>query len=307
MLDVKRLRVLKEVADRGSFSGAAESLAYTQSAVSQQIAALERETGTTLLERSSRGVRPTPAGEALVRHADAVLCRLAEAEAELEAIAGLRAGRVRLASFPSAAATLVPEAVAEFGRRHPGVDVTLAMAEPLDAVAALRAGDHDVALTIEGAPVQEGVELVHLLDDPLYVVLPRGHALADRTRVKLADLAGEPWLLGSTGTCPDRLVFQAACHRAGFEPEVVLQTDDYNAIQGFVAAGVGPALIPDLALVNLRDDVLVRSLTGAPPVRRIFAAVTPAGRAAPPTAALLEVLVAVAQAIRDRRPALVAA
>src|SRR6478609_7111692 len=138
MLDVKRLRVLKAVADHGSFSAAAESLSYTQSAVSQSIAALERETGTSLLDRSPRGVRPTPAGEALVRHADAVLCRLAEAEAELEAIAGLRAGRVRLAGFPSAAATLVPAAVAEFERRHPGVEVQIAMAEPIEAVAEMR-------------------------------------------------------------------------------------------------------------------------------------------------------------------------
>jgi DNA-binding transcriptional LysR family regulator len=307
MLDVKRLRVLKAVADHGSFSAAAESLAYTQSAVSQSIAALERETGTSLLDRSPRGVRTTPAGEALVRHADAILCRLAEAEAELEAIAGLRAGRVRLATFPSAAATLVPAAVAEFERRHPGVDVQIGMAEPLEAVAEMRAGEHDVALSIDGAPGEEDLDRTHLLDDPMYVVLPKDHPLVGRARVRLSDLAEERWMLGSTGTCPDRLVFIAACHKAGFEPDVQFQTDDYNAIQGFVAAGAGPALIPDLALVNLRDDVVVRSLTGQPPTRRIFAVTTPTGRANAPTAALVDVLVDTAAELRATRPSLVAA
>ena len=111
-------------------------------------------------------------------------------------------------------------------------------------------------------------------------------------------------MLGSTGTCPDRLVFIAACHKAGFEPQVQLQTDDYNAIQGFVAAGVGPALIPNLALVNLRDDVVVRSVTGEPPCRRIFAVTTATGRQAGPTAALVDVLVDVAADVRTARPSL---
>src|ERR687889_1791301 len=125
MLDVKRLRVLREVAGKGSFSAAADSLAYTQSAVSQQIAALEREAGTRLVDRSARGVRLTEAGRALVRHAEVILARLADAEAELEAIAGLRGGRVRLVSFPTAGATIAPLAIARFRERHPGIDVTL--------------------------------------------------------------------------------------------------------------------------------------------------------------------------------------
>src|SRR5213595_1691605 len=123
MLDVKRMRILKEVADRGSFSAAAEALSYTQSAVSQQIATLEREAGTQLVTRGSRGIRLTEAGQALVRHADAILTRLADAEAELEAIAGLRGGRLRLVAFPSAGATLAPAAVAAFRARHPAVDI----------------------------------------------------------------------------------------------------------------------------------------------------------------------------------------
>src|SRR3982751_4551046 len=137
MLDVRRMRVLREVARRGSFSAAAESLAYTQSAVSQQIAALEREAGTRLVERNARGVRLTDAGRALVAHADA---RLADAEAELEAIAGLRGGRLRLAAFPSAGATIMPEAIARFRERHPAVEPTLGPAETQPSTAQLHAG-----------------------------------------------------------------------------------------------------------------------------------------------------------------------
>src|SRR5436190_24378099 len=141
MLDVKRLKVLREVAAHGSFSAAAEALAYTQSAVSQQIAALEREAGTVLVDRSARGVTLTDAGEALVRHADAILARLADAEAELEAIAGLRGGRLRLVSFPSAGATLAPRAIARFRELHPGVELSLEPSEPEDTEPQLKTGE----------------------------------------------------------------------------------------------------------------------------------------------------------------------
>src|SRR5215210_269551 len=180
MLDVRRLRVLREVAARGSFSAAGDSLGYTQSAVSQQIAALEREAGTTLVERSARGVRLTDAGRALVEHADGILARLAAAEDELEAIAGLRGGRLRLASFPTAGATLVPLAIAEFSRRHPAVELSLIEAEPEEAVPQLKAGELDLALTFEYETAvgrvktadDELLDRVHLLDDPMYLALP---------------------------------------------------------------------------------------------------------------------------------------
>src|SRR5213080_193898 len=149
MLDVKRLRVLREVATQGSFSSAAEALDYTQSAVSQQIATLEREAGMVLVDRNARGVSLTDAGEALVRHTDVILARLADAEAELEAIAGLRGGRVRLASFPSAGATIAPAAIARYRERHPDVDISLVMAEPPEGADKLRSGDVDVALLID--------------------------------------------------------------------------------------------------------------------------------------------------------------
>src|SRR5213596_2494958 len=155
MLDVRRMRVLREVAVRGSFSAAAEALSFTQSAVSQQIAALEREAGTMLVQRGARGVRLTEAGEALVRHADAILCRLAEAEAELEAIAGLKGGRLRMAAFESAGATLMPLAIAQFRERHPAVELSLSLSEPDDSVPKLKSGELEIALAFDaqGLPV----------------------------------------------------------------------------------------------------------------------------------------------------------
>src|SRR5688500_10498731 len=209
MLDVKRLRVLREVAACGSFSAAADSLAYTQSAVSQQIAALEREAGTRLVERSARGVRLTEAGAALVRHADVILARLADAEAELEAIAGLRGGRLRLVSFASAGATIMPRAIAVFRERHPGVELTLEPGEPDEALAKLKAGECDIALTIDApfcAVDDEGVDQVQLLDDPMYVAMPREHKLASKPRIKLSELRDEAWIGGSSRGCPDTMI-----------------------------------------------------------------------------------------------------
>src|SRR5260370_23265843 len=165
MLNVGRLRVLKEVAYRGSFSGAAEALSYSQSAVSQQIAALEAETGLTLVERHPRGVSLTAAGQALVRHAEGILARLEAAEAALSAIAGLRGGRLRMASFPTAGAALMPLAIATFRASYPDVDLTLAEGEPEQIVPRLRGGELDLALLFEfagAAPLPRGMTPVQL-------------------------------------------------------------------------------------------------------------------------------------------------
>ena len=293
MLDVKRLKVLREVSIRGSFSAAAESLAYTQSAVSQQIAALEREAGTVLVERRARGVHLTEAGRALVAHADVILARLADAEAELEAIAGMRGGRLRLVSFPTAGATIAPLAIARFRARHPGVELTLAPREPDEGRECLKAGECDIALTMAAgcAPIDDpAIETHDLLDDPFYLCLPVGHRVARKARVRLADLAEDSWILGASGRCPDGVVLARACQAAGFEPRVAFQSDDYNAIQGFVAAGVGICLIPDLALVAVRDDVVIRCIEGRPLVRHVLAATLAGGYVSPAAAAMLEIL-----------------
>jgi DNA-binding transcriptional LysR family regulator len=304
MLDVRRLRVLREVAARGSFSAAAESLAYTQSAVSQQIAALEREAGTRLVDRSARGVRLTEAGRVLVRHAEAVLARLADAEAELEALAGLRGGRLRLVSFPTGGATIMPRAIAAFRELHPGVELTLEPAEPPDGLAMLRSGGCDIALTIDApfdAADTDGIERVHLLDDPMYVLLPCDHPLAAKPRIRLQELSSDPWIGGSTGGCPDTMILLRACAGAGFEPRIVFHSDDYLAIQGFVAAGMGVSLVPDLALLTVRDDVAIRSLGPRPPVRRIQAATMSDGYRSPAVEAMLQILADVGSAFAGER------
>ncbi len=294
MLDVKRLRVLREVAACGSFSAAAEALAYTQSAVSQQIAALEREAGTVLVDRNARGVRLTEAGRALVRHADVILSRLDDAEAELDAIAGVRGGRLRLVSFPTAGATIAPRAIGRFRERHPGVEVTLAPREPDEGLDCVKSGECDIALTVEASfnrISDKAIECHPLLDDPMYVCLGTGHPSARKPRLRLKDLADDPWIMGATATCPDGLILQRACQNAGFEPKTAFESDDYVAIQGFVAAGVGVCFIPDLALVAVRDDVVIRELEGRAPVRHILAATLAGGYMSPAAKAMLEILV----------------
>jgi DNA-binding transcriptional LysR family regulator len=302
MFDVKQLRVLRAVAEHGSFSAAAEALSYTQPAVSQQVAALERRAGTTLVDRGSRGVRLTDAGRALVDHADAVLARLAAAEAELEAIAGVRGGRVRLSSFPTAAASILPSAVALFGKRHPEVELSFVEQEPEEAVAMLRGVELEVAIVYEFKELlqpeferlYEGIELHYLLEDPLYIALPRDHPCARKQRLRVEDLADETWIQSDSGDQCGQL-HRAACLAAGFEPHSLgFQSDDYNVVQGLIAAGLGISLLPALALQNVRDDIVVRSLGRRAPSRRVAAA-TLAGRfRSPATGAMLRILEEVA-------------
>jgi molybdate transport repressor ModE-like protein len=300
MLDVRRLRVLREVSRRGSFSAAAQALTYSQSAVSQQIAALEREAGARLVERQGRGIRLTDAGRALVRRADAILAELAGADAELRAIAGLRAGRVRVSTFASAATTLLPAAVADFRDAHREVQVELSLVEAVDeALEGLQAGRADLALVarpVDQPPGPDRVAAHRLFEDPMLAVLPGGHRLARRRTLRLEELAGEPWVLGGGPGCTDRATILRACHTAGFEPRVTLDfpTDDYNATQGMVAAGAGVTLLPRLALAVPRDDLAVRPLAGGGPSRRVAAAVR-RGDQSPATLAMLEVVRAAAR------------
>jgi DNA-binding transcriptional LysR family regulator len=291
MLDVKRLRVLHEVARQGSFSAAADALSYTQSAISQQIAALERETGTTLVDRGARGIRLTDAGEALVRHADAILTKICDAEAELEAIAGLRGGRVRLASFATAGSTFVPHAIANFHEQHPEVEILLKESDPEDSVPALKAGQLDIAILFEphGAGDLTDLDQVHLLEDPMSVVLPEDHPLASKAKIRLKDLENEAWVQ-TTSSCPCGVIVADQCRAAGFEPRVAFESDDYLTVQGLIAAGVGVALIPSLGLAAYRPAVAIRPLAGANPKRDIFAATLPSGRRSPATQAMLDVL-----------------
>jgi DNA-binding transcriptional LysR family regulator len=303
MLDPRRLRVLREVAIRGSFAAAAEALSFTQSAVSQQVAALEREAGTRLVERGVRPIRLTDAGRALLAHAEAVLARLDEAEQELAEIARLRRGRLRLASFPTAIATLVPRAVARFNQRHPDVDLTVIDDHGQGLIPRLARWELDLALIYEhealGEPDVE-LERTHLLEDPFDLVVPDGHPLAGRTSVALEELANEIWIGGATDGAYGAIVLHS-CRAAGFEPRVAFGSDDYNAVQAFVAVGLGVAVLPHLALIFVRPG-LHRVRLVAPPVRHITATRLAASYRSAATASMLSVLKETADAYTTPPP-----
>jgi DNA-binding transcriptional LysR family regulator len=293
MLHLGRLRVLSEVVSRGSFSAAAEALSYSQSAVSQAIARLEAETGTTLVLRDRRGVRPTAAGATLIEHADAILAQVEAAEEDLAAVLGVRGGRLRAASFPSAGATLMPLAVATFRERHPDVSLTLAEGEPEEIAPRLRAGEFDLALLFEFPGVREriggGLRSTTLLEDPMDIALP-----ADHPALTLAGLRNEDWVQTSASSPCARHVVRS-CLAAGFEPNVTFESDDYETVQGLVAAGVGVALIPRLALSHVHPGIVVRALAPRSPARKVVAATNAGPGVAPAARSMLRVLEDVAR------------
>jgi DNA-binding transcriptional LysR family regulator len=297
------MKVLREVAARGSFSAAAEALSFTQSAISQQVAALERETGTKLVERGPRGIRLTQAGEVVVKHADAVLSRLSCAEEELQALAGLRGGKLSLSTFQSAGATLVPRAVSAFHRRYPEVELALTQAEPDDATVLMRAGELDLAIVydFDGIPggLDESLDKVHLIDDRYDLLVARDHALAEKSRIRMADLAEERWI-NSTGGCGCRQAVLHACAQAGFEPRVSFETDEIMAVQALVANGMGVTLMPQLALTAVHPGVAVRPLGREAPMRHIYAARTRDAYRSPATQAMLQLLVDMAEEFRPQ-------
>lgn len=272
MLDVKRLGVLREVVARGSFSAAADSLHLSQSAVSQQVAVLEREVGMQLLERTSDGPKLTPAGETLAGHADAVIARLDEAERELAEIAGLEAGRVRLVSFPSASATLVTLAMSEYRRRFPGIELQFAEAEPEESIPALKRGDYDVAVVFDYpmTPAEFGrdTEATLIFEDPMRIALPPGHPLAASKTVKIEDLAEEDWVCGrGPSSCRENVLDVGRA--AGFEPRISFESDDYVVLKGLIAAGLGVTILPELA--GEHPGIELRDVHPDNPLRRVWA------------------------------------
>ncbi|WP_040161868.1 LysR family transcriptional regulator [Mobilicoccus massiliensis] len=304
MIDAAGLRVMKAIADEGSFTGAAIALGYSQPAISQMVRRLEQRLGTVLVERVGRSIRLTEAGQVLARHAGPVLTALDQAEDEVAAIAGLRAGRVRLMAFPSSSSTLLPSALVQMRARHPDIAVTFTEAEPPESLAALRNGDCDlaVAFAYDGADVARGEDLeglvTHpLLDDPVHLALPLDHPLASSEVVRLADLAGDTWIAGCP-RCRGHLL--ALCDAAGFRPTVGYETEDYVAVQGFVAAGLGVALIPDLILAaTTNPGVAIRPLD-PPSHRTVHVVTTPDLERVPAVAATLEALCESAARLRER-------
>jgi len=294
--------VLREVVSSGSFSAAAEALHLSQSAVSQQIAALEREVGMPLLERTSGGPKLTPAGKALMDHGDAVITRLEEAERELAQIAGLEGGRLRLACFPSASATLMTRALAVFRQRFPSVELEFSEEEPEESFPGLKRGDFDLVVVFDypNFPLEfdrdTDAEMVY--EEPMWVALPPGHPLAAAKSVRIEDLADEDWLCGALPSSCRYQVLQLG-RDAGFEPRIAFHSEDYNVIKGFVAAGLGVTVLPELAADH--PEVELRDVRGAKPTRRIWA-VTRESEARPPAAEeMLGILREVCRTYRSER------
>jgi DNA-binding transcriptional LysR family regulator len=309
MLDVRRMRVLREVAERGSITAAAQALSFTPSAVSQQIATLEREAGVALVERGPRSIRLTAAGRALVEHTDGILASLEAAEAEIQAIAGVRGGLLRLASFPTAYATIMPAAITEFRSRHPGVELTLTEADPLLSISRLKSGEVDLALLYEydyvPLPDDDAIQRTVLMDDPIRVLLPRGHGDSKRRAVPLDALAGESWITSTARSSCHEFVARS-CRAAGFEARIGFESDDHGVWQGLVAAGVGVALAPDLALENLHPGVEARPVALHPLKRRVYTAYRSSGHS-PAIEAMLEVLADTVASRLEPQPAAVPA
>jgi DNA-binding transcriptional LysR family regulator len=289
MLDLRRMRALREVAARGSLSAAAEALGYTQPAISQQITALEREAGIRLLERGSRPARLTDAGWALVAHADALLARLDDAEQELDQIKGLRAGRLRLASVSTALATLVPRALAVFTERHPRVRVSVVEDQLDGVIARLARWELDLGLIYEHEALPEqpvDLERVPLFDEPFELLLPHNHRFANRRLLRLDQLSDDTWI-GGLGAYQRILLH--SCQNAGFEPRIAYHSDDYRAVQAFVAAGLGVAMLPRLALA-LTPPGIARISLRQPPERRVSAARLTKSFRSPATDTMIHVL-----------------
>jgi DNA-binding transcriptional LysR family regulator len=292
MLDVRRLRVLRELAARGTIAAAAEALGYTAPAVSQQLAALEREAGVALLEKNGRRRRLTPAGEELVTRTEGILRELEAAEAALEATTSQVAGVLRCAAFATAHRVLLPRAIATLAKRHPDLRVTTRDMEPEDSLPALKLGELDLAIAQEYAfspnPADPALERTELLDDPVRVALPASHPLAEAARVDLAALEAEPWIAGSEGSFCHAVVIHST-RAAGYEPRLAHITNDFDVSYALVQAGAGVGLVPELAGPP-PDGVVVRPIAGAPPSRRIYAAVRAGSSARPAIAAMLAAL-----------------
>jgi DNA-binding transcriptional LysR family regulator len=295
VLDPRRLRTLHAVITTGSIKDAAAQLGYSPSAVSQQIAALQRGTQSLLLEPAGRGIRVTEAGLLLDQHAASILERITRAEGELAALNAGRLGTLRLASFATAGAELVPPALSRVRAALPELRITLRSSEREDALALLRRGMIDVGV-IEShrAPAghtDDGLIYLPLLTDPFRLLLPRGHQLATRRRISLDELNAESWidLRCEFGCC--RAMTSAAFERAGFTPNWVAEADEYWPAQGFVAAGLGLALVPALALGITHADIVVRRLDPFnEPSREVLAVTRAASTTSTAVDAMLEAL-----------------
>jgi DNA-binding transcriptional LysR family regulator len=302
MLDVRRLRVLHAVSTYGSVTAAAAALGYSAPAISQQLAALERDVGMRLTERAGRGIELTPAAGILVAHTDALLAGLDAAESDLAALRDQVSGRVGLAAFPSAAAAFVPAAWAALARTAPHVQLDLTEMEPEESLPAVLRGETDIAIAHEydllPRPLDPLFERRELLRDPVLIALPADHPLAlSAATVPLSALASLPFLAPRTSTSCAEMI-QRACARAGFVPTIVARATDFSVLLSLVAAGAGVTLVPSLAARWLPPQV--RLLTPAEPVtRQIFTVSRRGGDRKPAVRVVLDALAEAAQHLTE--------
>lgn len=295
-LDLHSIRIVRAIAEHGTISAAARALGYSQPAISQHLRRSEARLGTPLVIRSGRGVRLSEAGQVVARHAVAITSALDAASGDLAELVGLAAGTVRVAAFPTASSTLVPRLLASMRQRHPGITVGYVEAEPPEAIAMLRDGAVDLAITFAypgdrsdpHRPADVSLESVPLFTEPVVLAIPDRHALADRHQVALADLAEERWIAGCP-LCRGHLL--AACEAVGVTPNIELETDNAIAVLTLVAAGLGVALLPQLALATapVPQGATVRSTTPSSD-RSIQLVVQNGSRRVPSIAATIELL-----------------
>ncbi len=253
--DVQALRVVRAIADEGSITAAAASLGYSQPALSQQMKRLEQRLGVPVIERVGRSVRLTEAGRVLARHAPVVTTALDAAAGELAELRGLRAGRMRLVAFPSASPTVVPRLLSDLAEHHPGITITYVEAEPPEAVEAVREDRADIALTFSYPGDRDdphgqsarGLSVRTVGSDDLLAVLPVGHPAVRADGIDVSVLSGEKWIAGCP-RCRGHLL--ELCARAGFEPHIAFETDNFVAVEGLVAQGIGVATLPRMAVAS---------------------------------------------------------
>lgn len=306
MIEVKHLRLIAAIDRHGTLSGAARELGLSQPAITQQMQRLERDLGTPLVTKQSRGVTLTSAGRVLLRHAGQVLPALQRAESEIAAIAGLRGGEIRISAFASGAAALLPKALARMANEYPGISFRLGEAETEESLELLRKGDCEIAMVYEYH--SEGMtmrrpDLHHepdeiwmtAMEEHIWLAMPRSHPLAADAEVNVGDLAEARWISGCP-SCQGNLL--DVCSVAGFQPDITYETDDYIALQGLAAAGLGVALLPDLMLLAIRRDAdLVLKPLAQKRFRRVSVVTTKALSAVPGVMETMQAIVDVGRSL----------
>ena len=302
MVDLRRLRALRELSDRGTIAATADALHLTPSAVSQQLAVLEREVGQPLLEPNGRTVRLTPAATAVLAHADVLFSEVERMDATLAALAGGAVGTVRVGAFATAIRGLVVPAVARLRESSPGLELVIRDVESPEVFDAVALGEMDVGISMEhsGAPGRDDERFARfeLMRDVLDVAVPAGHELADGD-AQLTDLAAEPWIAPPEGwSCDD--VIRVSCSAAGFTPDVAHRSGDWTAIMAMVGAGLGVAVVPRLAQDVPPPGVVIRRLRGEPAARHLFVMCRRGAEDHPAIGATLAAIRAAAEAAPQR-------